>query len=449
VKQHLLNAKIDNSLHNEDDFCVEKEKVLDDGDGYDAAENRHKDVAGQEDADQDIHEDHADTTTRDKGDGAENIPVEEIQPRPRKPPDTGCIILERINPGVLCPTGGLENILRFDKNVNGGDHANAASDQAEEEEDVNKNIAAIVDVNVHTHIDEGGGAGQVNMTNVGTDLSTGDDHVHTHIDEGGGAFQVTEHRAVTKYDVGGVIHDCVINEHDNVDEEAEFTKEIGPDESSRSVMRKPVKRSPSVQKKPVREPLPDRYGDVHVGGEQVLYVAADRDQGVLHYNEDDVVPGQDGAADDPIERGPAPAGLTKQVGTAESLYKMEESLMTKRDWFVYAAADGDFAVAQYNEAGGNGTVNATFEKAVDLTKVVEDQGDVHVPAHIDEGGGQGELNPAVDNDEGGESIPTLEDKEAGRLGMLMTKRKCFGHERGGGIAKSACGNCALHAGSER
>ena len=51
--------------------------------------------------DQDVHEDHADTATRDKGDGAENIPVEEIQPRPRKPPDTGCIILKRINPGVL------------------------------------------------------------------------------------------------------------------------------------------------------------------------------------------------------------------------------------------------------------------------------------------------------------------------------------------------------------
>jgi hypothetical protein len=69
-----------------------------------------------------------------------------------------------------------------------------------------------------------------------------------------------------------------------------------------------------------------------VGGEQVLYVAADRDKGVLHNNEDDVVPGQDGAADDPIERGSAPAELTKQVGTAESLHTMEEK---KRSSYIY------------------------------------------------------------------------------------------------------------------
>ena len=57
--------------------------------------------------------------------------MEEIQPRPRKPPDTGCIILERINPGVLRPTAGFENILRFDKNVDSGDDVQVPGDSEE------------------------------------------------------------------------------------------------------------------------------------------------------------------------------------------------------------------------------------------------------------------------------------------------------------------------------
>ena len=85
-------------------------------------------------------------------------------------------------------------------------------------------------VHDETPLDEGG--------DVAYDVvDTGDDHVHTHIDEGGGAFQVTENRAVTKYNEGGGVHDCVFDEHDHVDDEAEFTKEIGPAACSRSVMR--------------------------------------------------------------------------------------------------------------------------------------------------------------------------------------------------------------------
>jgi hypothetical protein len=160
------------------------------------------------------------------------------------------------------------------------------------------------------------------------------------------------------------------------------------------------------------------------------------DQGVPHANEGDGVPGQDGAADDPVDQGHAPAELTKQFGTAEGLHTMEEILMTKQDWFDHAAADGDVAVAKYEVARGDGIVNAPVEKVVDLTKVVEDQGDVHVSAHIDEGGGPVEIKPAVDKDEeGGGGIPTPEDREAGRLGIMMTKSERFGHERGGGIAK--------------
>ena len=58
-------------------------------------------VAEQEDDDQDGHEDLTATATQDKGDGAGNIPAEEIQTRPRKPPDTGCVNLKRINRGLL------------------------------------------------------------------------------------------------------------------------------------------------------------------------------------------------------------------------------------------------------------------------------------------------------------------------------------------------------------
>ena len=64
-------------------------------------ENVHDAVAGQENADQDGHDDHAVTATRDQGDGAENIPYEEIQTRPRKPSDTECLKLKKINPGLL------------------------------------------------------------------------------------------------------------------------------------------------------------------------------------------------------------------------------------------------------------------------------------------------------------------------------------------------------------
>ena len=76
--------------------------------------------------------------------------------------------------------------------------------------------------------------------------------------------------------------------------------------------------------------------------------------------------------------------------------------MTKQDWFVHAAPNEDVAVAKYDVAGGDGTVNAPVEKGVDLTKVVEDQGDVHVPAHIDEGRGAVEIHEAEDMARGDE-----------------------------------------------
>ena len=48
-----------------------------------------------------------------------------------------------------------------------------------------------------------------------------------------------------------------------------------------------------------------------------------------------------------------------------------------------------------------------------------------------------ETKPEVDEDEeGGGDMPTPDDKEAGKLGILMSNQECFGQERGGGIAKS-------------
>ena len=201
-------------------------------------------------------------------------------------------------------------------------------------------------------------------------------------------------------------------------------------------MEKPVQNYLLEQQQYVREPLPDRHDDVQVGGEQGPHDAANRDRGVLQKDEGDSVPGQDGAADDPVDRGPAPAEVYKQFETAEGLHTREKMLMTDQDWFVHATDNGDFAVAKYNDGGGDGTVTATVEKEVDLTKVVENQGDVQVPAHIDEGGGQVEIKPAVDKEEeGGGDKPTPDDKETGKLVVLMTKLEGFGHEGGEGLAK--------------
>ena len=47
-----------------------------------------------------------------------------------------------------------------------------------------------------------------------------------------------------------------------------------------------------------------------------------------------------------------------------------------------------------------------------------------------------ETKPEVaEDEEDGGDIPTSDDKEAWKLGILMSKQECFGHERGGGIAK--------------
>jgi hypothetical protein len=357
----------------------------------------------------------------------------------------------------LCPTEGRDNILRFDKSVDGGGDANVhIPDQYDNGEDDMINVVtdqSTVDVIVPGS--DGGGAASVEPEEGGDVaydvVDTGDDNVHTHIDEGGGAFQVTENRAVTKYDGGGGVHDCVFDEHDHVDDEAEFTKEIGPVACSRSVMREPVKKSPPVKKKQVREVPPVRHDDVQDGG--ILpnhHDDADQDRGAQHADDGDAAPGQEDGGDDAVcvqaDQGPGAIQSSRTVvrkpvkksppvqqkHVQESPPERHDDVHEGGEQGHHDAADREQGVPHANE--GDGTVNAPVEKEVDLTKVVEDQGDVHVPAHIDEGGGAGEMKPEVDKDGG--DVPTPEDKKDGKLGIIMTKPERFAHGGGGGIAKS-------------
>ena len=146
------------------------------------------------------------------------------------------------------------------------------------------------------------------------------------------------------------------------------------------------------------------------------------DQGVPHAIEGDGISVQesgDGAADDPVDQGHGvcddtsddgicaqivdTAELTKQVGKAGGLHTLERIIMANLDRVGYATVDDEVIVAKEEFEG------------------------VQVPV---------EIKPAVDKDEEeGGDIPTPEDREAGKLGIMMTKSEKFGHERGGGIAK--------------
>ena len=130
--------------------------------------------------------------------------------------------------------------------------------------------------------------------------------------------------------------------------------------------------------------------------------------------------GGNDAADDPNDRGSGlrdedtsddgihaqvydSVELTNQVGTAEGLLEMEMIMIFNLDRFDNATVDDEVTMAEEE-----------FER-------------VQVPV---------EIKHAVDKDEeGGGGIPTPEDKETGKLGIMMTKADKFGHERGGGIAK--------------
>jgi hypothetical protein len=89
------------------------------------------------------------------------------------------------------------------------------------------------------------------------------------------------------------------------------------------------------------------------------------------------------------------AEFTKKVGPTEGPHTMEE--------FDHATVDGEVTVAEEEFEG------------------------VQVPV---------EIKPEVDKDEeGGGDVTTPDDKEAGKLGITMTKQGCFAHGGEGGGAK--------------
>jgi hypothetical protein len=317
---------------------------------------------------------------------------------------------------------------------------------------VYKNIAAIVDVHVHTHIDEGGGAVRVTERRDMTrdDADSDGEHVHVPVDDLDNAVEATEGTDMSKVDEEDVMAQHIDNNHDDkvrvdggtvlpkMGDQMEVTwgdltvqnrrfvrhqdTALRNIQSPRSVMREPVKKSPPVQQKHVREPPPVRHDDVHEGGNLRHHDAADRDQGVPHAIEGDGISVQesgDGAADDPVDQGHGvcddtsddgicaqivdTAELTKQVGKAGGLHTLERIIMANLDRVGYATVDDEVIVAKEEFEG------------------------IQVPV---------EIKPAVDKDEEeGGDIPTPEDREAGKLGIMMTKSEKFGHERGGGIAK--------------
>jgi hypothetical protein len=164
----------------------------------------HKAIAGQEATDPDGSDDRAAAASRDGGDEVVKFPDEGIQKRPKKPPDDGCFQMKRVGLGMLktgiilmhllfmmepmiiiagpvvmnnyvgdfelhasekefvnteenimcdtgvvdmktelCPTGGRDNILRYDKSVDGGGDAHVhISDQYDHGVDVMRGIGS-------------------------------------------------------------------------------------------------------------------------------------------------------------------------------------------------------------------------------------------------------------------------------------------------------------------
>ena len=98
------------------------------------------------------------------------------------------------------------------------------------------------------------------------------------------------------------------------------------------------------------------------------------------------------------------AELAKKVEQTEGPHTMEEIMMAKQDRFDHATVDEEVTVADEDVEGGG----------------------VQVPV---------EMGPEMDRDEeGGGDVTTPDDKEAGKLGITMTKQGCFAHGGEGGLA---------------
>jgi hypothetical protein len=271
---------------------------------------------------------------------------------------------------------------------------------------VHTDVRAVLTVNdgsgaVPVPVDSEGGTVHIQARDA--DSGTGDVHVHAHIDEGGGTVQVTERRAVTKYDGGGSVYDGVFDEHDQVDDEAKilmakhdwFVHATADEEvavAKHSIAGGEGAVNAPVEKKVDMTKVVEDQGDV-----QVHYGGAVKDEeGAYVIKTNTIRDGINVQVDDGAE-------LTKIVGTTEGLHTMEKILMTDQDRFDHATIDEEITVAKEEFEG------------VQVTVEIE-----HELDNVNEGGGY---------------IPTPDDKEAGKLGILMSEQECFGHERGGGIAK--------------
>jgi hypothetical protein len=404
---------------------------------------------------------------------------------------------------VLCPTGGLDNILRFEKTFDGGGDAYVLVKVDEKDVDIvpidDSGGAEPIraddqgDVRTRVQVEEGGGAVPVQVDDRG-----GADHVRVQIaaDGGDGTVHTDGGDVMAEAaDGGGRVHVPIYGGSGAASDQAEERQDVNQNIAD----------------------VGDVHDHTHIdegGGAVLVTEREDVTEDDDNYNapghgddgEGDVcVPGQDGAADDSVDRmegilmanaapnedaavakydvtegdGSVKAHIDEGGGTVQVTEGSDVTDDDGGDEHVQVSGDDrDTAVEVSVEDGavvtkmlvqgvppaneGDGTVSAPVENEVDLTKVVEDQGDVHVPAHIDEGGGAIGMKPEVDKDGGdvstpenkkegklgnmmtkperfahggGGDIPTLEEREAGKLGIVMTKSEKFGHERGGGIAK--------------
>ena len=209
-------------------------------------EHVHKSIAGQEDAGQEGYDDHVAKANPDKGDEATQIPDMEILTKPRKPPDAGCTEPMMIGPGLLqtslmvmlltlimalqCPTGGPDDILRFNKSVvgsggdicvevqvddQGDDHVRAPFDEGGSmTRAVHDDVPVGGNIHVQAPVDEGGGAVLVLIDVSAVLTMNGADKVLVPVVDNGGAAQVLVAEGggavpVPVDDKGGAVHDRV------------------------------------------------------------------------------------------------------------------------------------------------------------------------------------------------------------------------------------------------
>jgi hypothetical protein len=207
---------------------------------------------------------------------------------------------------------------------------------------------------------------------------------------------------------------------------------VGVPDNQEDMMREPLMKSPSVQMKQVQE-VPHVQQDesdegVPVqegGGVGTIDDPADQGYGVRDGDAHDL--GKDGPKKPPDEDNAGDGPVHTEGGDHVS------------DQATVDDVGG--AVSVQTEEGGEGAVNAPVEKEADITKVVDDKGDVHVPADIGEGGGAAEVTEEADiakvDNGGAAQVPVPVDDTGGDDQVQVTIAASGGHvqdpiDEGGG-----------------